>query len=101
MRVYECACACVRACGCDHVLAAKRQDHRRGSPAVPQVQLVTQTHARACPHTHTGHVAGVEAFVNSTENKTRVDEPRDHQYVSGVLWVGVGRCRRFVDGGHE
>ena len=55
---------------------------------------------RVRAHTHTGHVAGVEAFVNTPENKDRVDEPRDYE-VSGVLWVGVGRCRRFVDGGHE
>ena len=45
-----------------------------------QVQRVSRA------RTHTGHVAGVEAF--AAENKGRMDEPRDED-VSGVLSVGV------------
>ena len=40
------------------------------------------SHTRA--HTHTGHVAGVEAFVKATVNEKRLDVPRGVS-VSGVL----------------
>ena len=77
---------------CDPELAAKPRSqawrHCSGTGAA------CLTRAR----TPTGHVAGVEAF--AAENKGRMDVPRDED-VSGVLSVGVGRCRRFVDGGHE